>query len=132
MGIGASRPDEEHPPRGDPGAEALDPSKVGTGAWLGVAYIIIFPTVFAYVASTWAVRRSSPTLVTAYSILQSLVASALAAAFLARAPSGPPGERRRPSQQFAAETHGRLELLTVKKFTVPQVPVIPPAQGTTV
>ncbi|HTG37115.1 MAG TPA: DMT family transporter [Thermoanaerobaculia bacterium] len=65
-----------------PALAALDPSKVGTGAWLGVAYIIIFPTVFAYAASTWAVRRSSPALVAAYSTLQPLVASALAAAFL--------------------------------------------------
>jgi drug/metabolite transporter (DMT)-like permease len=65
-----------------PALAALDPSKVGTGAWLGVAYIIVFPTVFAYAASTWAVRRSSPALVAAYSTLQPLVASALAAAFL--------------------------------------------------
>lgn len=65
-----------------PALAALDPSRVSTGAWLGVAYIIIFPTVFAYAASTWAVRRSSPALVAAYSTLQPLVASALAAAFL--------------------------------------------------
>lgn len=44
----------------------------------------------------------------------------------------PPGEKRCPTQQLAAEAHGKLELSTVKKFTVPQVPVIPPVQGTTV
>ncbi len=60
----------------------LDLSNVGAGAWLGVAYIIVFPTIFAYAASTWAVRRSSPALVAAYSTLQPLVASTLAAAFL--------------------------------------------------
>jgi len=65
-----------------PALAALDPSRVGAGAWLGVAYIILFPTVFAYAASTWAVRRSSPALVAAYSTLQPLVASTLAAAFL--------------------------------------------------
>ncbi len=65
-----------------PALLALDPARVGTGAWLGVAYIILFPTVFAYAASTWAIRRSSPALVAAYSTLQPLVASALAAAFL--------------------------------------------------
>jgi drug/metabolite transporter (DMT)-like permease len=60
----------------------LAPSRVGAGAWLGVAYIIVFPTVFAYAASTWAIRRSSPALVAAYGTLQPLVASALAVAFL--------------------------------------------------
>lgn len=60
----------------------LDLSNVGAGAWLGVAYIIVFPTIFAYAASTWAIRRSSPALVAAYSTLQPLVASTLAAAFL--------------------------------------------------
>jgi drug/metabolite transporter (DMT)-like permease len=65
-----------------PSLLALDPARVGAGAWLGVAYIIIFPTVFAYAASTWAIRRSSPALVAAYSTLQPLVASSLAAAFL--------------------------------------------------
>jgi drug/metabolite transporter (DMT)-like permease len=65
-----------------PSLLALDPARVGMGAWLGVAYIIVFPTVFAYAASTWAIRRSSPALVAAYSTLQPLVASSLAAAFL--------------------------------------------------
>lgn len=69
-------------PLAAPALTALDPSKVGTGAWLGVAYIILFPTVFAYAASTWAIRRSSPALVAAYNTLQPVVASALAAAFL--------------------------------------------------
>jgi drug/metabolite transporter (DMT)-like permease len=65
-----------------PSLLTLDPARVGMGAWLGVAYIILFPTVFAYAASTWAIRRSSPALVAAYSTLQPLVASFLAAAFL--------------------------------------------------
>ena len=65
-----------------PSLLALDPARVGTGAWLGVAYIIVFPTIFAYGASSWAIRRSSPALVAAYSTLQPLVASALAVAFL--------------------------------------------------
>jgi drug/metabolite transporter (DMT)-like permease len=69
-------------PVGMPALLALGPSKVGTGSWLGVAYIILFPTVFAYAASTWAVRRSSPALVSAYNTLQPLVASILAATFL--------------------------------------------------
>lgn len=65
-----------------PALLALDPAAVPAGAWWGVAYIILFPTVFAYAANTWAVRRSSPALVAAYSTLQPLVAAALAASFL--------------------------------------------------
>lgn len=60
----------------------LDWAAVPTGAWWGVAYIVGFATVFAYSANTWAVRRSSPSLVAAYSTLQPLAAAALAATFL--------------------------------------------------
>ena len=65
-----------------PALLALEPARVGTGAWLGVAYIIVFPTIFAYAASTWAIRRSSPALVAAYNTLQPLVASSLGVTFL--------------------------------------------------
>ncbi|HEY3569073.1 MAG TPA: DMT family transporter [Thermoanaerobaculia bacterium] len=65
-----------------PSLLALDPARVGTGSWVGVAYIIIFPTIFAYAASTWAIRRSSPALVAAYNTLQPVVASSLGVAFL--------------------------------------------------
>jgi len=65
-----------------PDLVALRPAAVPGATWLGVAYIILFPTVFAYAASTWAVRRSSSALVAAYSTLQPLVAATLAAAFL--------------------------------------------------
>jgi drug/metabolite transporter (DMT)-like permease len=50
--------------------------------WLGVTYIVLFPTALGYALSTWAVRRSSPALVAAYSTLQPVVASLLAAGFL--------------------------------------------------
>jgi drug/metabolite transporter (DMT)-like permease len=65
-----------------PSLLALDPATVPAATWLGVLYIVIFPTVFAYAASTWAVRRSSPALVAAYTTLQPLVAVGLAVAFL--------------------------------------------------
>jgi drug/metabolite transporter (DMT)-like permease len=68
-----------------PALTALAPATVPAGAWWGLAYIIAFPTVFAYAASTWAVRRSSPALVAAYSTLQPLVTAVLAAAFLGEA-----------------------------------------------
>lgn len=61
---------------------ALEPALVPARAWWGLAYIIVFPTVFAYAASTWAIRRSSPALVAAYNTLQPLVAAVLAVSFL--------------------------------------------------
>src|SRR5436305_5559184 len=65
-----------------PSLLALHPPRLGMGACLGVAYIIVFPTIFAYAASTWAIRRSSPALVAAYNTLQPLVASSLGVTFL--------------------------------------------------
>jgi drug/metabolite transporter (DMT)-like permease len=50
--------------------------------WMGVLYIALFATVFAYAANTWAVRRSSPALVAAYGMLQPVVTAGLATAFL--------------------------------------------------
>jgi drug/metabolite transporter (DMT)-like permease len=60
----------------------LDWAAVPAGAWWGLAYIVGLATVFAYAANTWAVRRSSPALVAAFSTLQPLVAASLAAVFL--------------------------------------------------
>jgi drug/metabolite transporter (DMT)-like permease len=65
-----------------PALAALQPSTLSAGTWLGLVYVLAFPTIFAYAASTWAIRRSSPALVAAYTTLQPLVAAALAAAFL--------------------------------------------------
>lgn len=61
---------------------AIDPAAVSTGAWLGVAFILIFPTLLGYSLATWAVRRSSPTLVATYITLQPLLSALLAATFL--------------------------------------------------
>lgn len=60
----------------------LDWAAVPAGAWWGLAYIVLFPTVFGYAMSTWAMRRSSPSLVAGYNTLQPVCASLLAAAFL--------------------------------------------------
>ena len=65
-----------------PALVALQPSTLSAATSLGLLYILAFPTIFAYAASTWAIRRSSPALVAAYTTLQPLVAAALAAAFL--------------------------------------------------
>lgn len=61
---------------------ALDPAAVSGKVWAGIAFILIFPTALGYLLATWAVRRSSPTLVAAYTTLQPLLSALLAAAFL--------------------------------------------------
>lgn len=58
------------------------------GSWsppllLGIAYIVVFPTILGYALNTWAVKRSTPTLVAAYTTLQPLASATLAATFLA-------------------------------------------------
>jgi drug/metabolite transporter (DMT)-like permease len=65
-----------------PALAALDFGAVSTPAWLGVLYIALLSTAFAYSVATWAVRRSSPALVSAYTTLQPLATAALAATLL--------------------------------------------------
>ncbi len=57
-------------------------ASIPAGAWWGVAYIVLIPTIVNYSINIWAVRRSSPTLVAAYTTLQPVSASALAVLFL--------------------------------------------------
>jgi drug/metabolite transporter (DMT)-like permease len=65
-----------------PAMASLEPAAISAGAWLGLAYIVLVPTVLGYALATWAVRRSSPSLVAAYTTLQPVVAAAAAVAFL--------------------------------------------------
>jgi drug/metabolite transporter (DMT)-like permease len=65
-----------------PALARLPWAEAPAGAWWGVLYIALFATVFAYAVNTWAVRRSSPALVAAYSTLQPVVTATLAASFL--------------------------------------------------
>lgn len=65
-----------------PTLAATDPASIPVASWMGVLYIALFATVFAYAANTWAVRRSSPALVAAYGMLQPVVTAGLAMAFL--------------------------------------------------
>jgi drug/metabolite transporter (DMT)-like permease len=65
-----------------PTLAAFHPASVSPAAWVGIAYIVLLATVFSYAAATWAVRRSSPTVVAAYSTVQPLLTAALAATFL--------------------------------------------------
>lgn len=61
---------------------AVEAGALAPGVVWGIAYILIFPTLIGYALNTWAVRRSSPTLVAAYTTLQPLASAGLAAAFL--------------------------------------------------
>lgn len=51
-------------------------------AWAGIAYVVLFPTLINYVLNTWAIKRSSSTLVATYTTLQPVVATALAVMLL--------------------------------------------------
>src|SRR4029079_11956993 len=46
--------------------------------WGFLAYIVIVPTILAYVANAWALGRSSPSLVTVYIYMQPLITAVLA------------------------------------------------------
>ncbi len=50
--------------------------------WLGIAYIVLLPTLINYMINTWAIKRSTSTLVAAYTTLQPVAATALAIIFL--------------------------------------------------
>jgi drug/metabolite transporter (DMT)-like permease len=60
---------------------AIELGELPPAAWLAVAYVLL-TTLLAYMANTWAVRRSSPTLVAAYTTLQPVASALLAAWFL--------------------------------------------------
>lgn len=67
---------------GAPTLAATDFAALSGGTLAGIAYILVFPTLIGYALNTWAVRRSSPTLVAAYTTIQPLASALLAAAFL--------------------------------------------------
>ena len=50
----------------------------GAGLWLGIAFIILFPTVLAYYLNAWALTRVTPSTVAVYIYLQPLVAFGMA------------------------------------------------------
>lgn len=69
-----------------PRLAAADLGALPAGAWWGIAYIVVFPTVLSYSLNTWAVRRSSPSLPAAYTTFQPVATAALAAAVLGERP----------------------------------------------
>ena len=60
---------------------AVDAGAVSAAVWWAVA-VALLATLGAYALNTWAVRRSSPTLVAAYTTLQPLTSAGLAALLL--------------------------------------------------
>jgi len=50
----------------------------GTGVWLGVVFVIMFPTVGAYYLNGWALTKVTPSTVAVYIYLQPLIAFGLA------------------------------------------------------
>lgn len=60
----------------------VDVPAVPPGIWWGVIFLGLVPTFFGYLLNTWAVRRSSVTLVAVYTTLQPLLTALLAIVFL--------------------------------------------------
>jgi len=54
-------------------------------AWWSLAYIVLLPTLVNYLLNIWAIRRSSSSLVAAYTTLQPVAATALAVSLLGEA-----------------------------------------------
>jgi len=67
----------------------LELASVSPAVWAGLAYIVLIPTTLNYLINTWAVARSTPSLVAAYTTLQPLAAGLLAFLFLAERPGWP-------------------------------------------
>lgn len=65
-----------------PAVSNLAPAAVPVSVWGGLAYIVLFPTFLGYALATWAVRRSSPSLVAIYTTAQPAVAALAAVLFL--------------------------------------------------
>lgn len=62
---------------------ALAAGRPAPGVVAGLLYVVLGPTIFAYAANTWGIRRSSPTLVATYTTLQPLATALLARLVLA-------------------------------------------------
>ena len=57
-------------------------SQIPVSAWIGLALVIIGPTVLAYLLSAWALRHAESSLVAAYTYVQPVLTTILAALFL--------------------------------------------------
>lgn len=57
---------------------ATDATALTPAVLWGIGYILVFPTLIGYILNTWAVRRSSPSLVAAFITLQPLLTAGFA------------------------------------------------------
>ena len=60
----------------------LNPATLPPPVLAGMIYVVLVPTVINYALATWAVKRSSPALVSVYITLQPVAAGCLAMLFL--------------------------------------------------
>nr|MBA3694465.1 DMT family transporter [Acidobacteriota bacterium] len=58
--------------------QTIDVSQIGLSAWLTLAAIVLFPTIFAYYWNAWALARVEPSVVAVYIYLQPLIGTFLA------------------------------------------------------
>lgn len=61
----------------------LPATSLSAATWIGVLYILIFPTTLGYLLNSWAIQRSSSLLAAAYTTLQPLLTALLSSLFLA-------------------------------------------------
>jgi len=60
----------------------VDYGSLPSSVWLGLAFIVLVPTILSYLVNTWGIGRSSASLAATYTTLQPLVGGLLAFAFL--------------------------------------------------
>ena len=58
--------------------QTVDVAQIGLSAWLRLAAIVLFPTIFAYYWNAWALARVEPSIVAVYIYLQPLIGTFLA------------------------------------------------------
>jgi len=68
-----------------PSLAATSWSTLSPATWVGILWVGVVPTALTFALATWAVRRSSPALVAAFTTLQPVITSALAALTLGEA-----------------------------------------------
>lgn len=57
-------------------------STLSSSTWMGILFILIFPTALSYLINSWAIQRSSALLAAAYTTLQPLLTALLSRIFL--------------------------------------------------
>lgn len=79
---------------GAPQLAAVDFGSVPAGVWWAAAFVVLFPTLGAYMLNTWALKRVDSSIVALFIYLQPLIASVLGVVWL--------GERIGASTIFSA------------------------------